>query len=418
MNAITSVTHQELQQRNDTSLLAWGLSKTTKTHWNTLPIRAIVDNNPKLTGAFFQNIPIISPAQLHQWPDPIVLWGGHLENILAKIESLGLANEILIHQELTKSPLFALSQHYLSPNNNLQQKMYLFKKMVRLVELEPHSYCNRTCWFCPNSYLDRRSNTKFMDESILQKLIHGLAEINYDQTISFTRYSEPFGNDVFYSTLKKIRSSLPRATLHANTNGDFLTDTTLSKAYESGLNSLNIQLYLPQHQPFEYTYIQGLAEKTLKKIPSLKATLSQKTDDWIEFACTFKTMHIRMYARDFRKNGNPRGDIIPSPSLSNRASPCFLPFSDLYIDHTGDVVPCCNIRSDDPKQRAYVLGNIQEHETIFDMYFSKNFLSWRERLWSFGPKTFPPCKSCHFASIDFSHYIDNHLKKKMVITKE
>ena len=36
-----------------------------------------------------------------------------------------------------------------------EDKKQLFKSSVRLVEFEPHAYCNRLCPFCPNVFLDR-----------------------------------------------------------------------------------------------------------------------------------------------------------------------------------------------------------------------------------------------------------------------
>ena len=31
----------------------------------------------------------------------------------------------------------------------------LFKKHLKLIEIEVFSFCNRKCWYCPNSYIDR-----------------------------------------------------------------------------------------------------------------------------------------------------------------------------------------------------------------------------------------------------------------------
>ena len=40
-----------------------------------------------------------------------------------------------------------------------------FKAVLGLIEIELFSYCNRKCWFCPNSTIDRLSTNIVMEES-------------------------------------------------------------------------------------------------------------------------------------------------------------------------------------------------------------------------------------------------------------
>src|SRR5690349_4643456 len=108
----------------------------------------------------------------------------------------------------------------------------LFARLVGMVEIEVHSYCNRTCWFCPNSYIDRRSTTKLMDEGVYLRLMRDLREIGFSGVIAYSRYNEPFGHEVFFERLAQAHEALPGATLHTNTNSDYLTDETLARAYE------------------------------------------------------------------------------------------------------------------------------------------------------------------------------------------
>ena len=62
-------------------------------------------------------------------------------------------------------------------------------KSVRLIVIEIHSYCNRTCWFCPNSFLDRKHKTK-MKEWVYLKILQELKDIEYDGVISFSTIDE------------------------------------------------------------------------------------------------------------------------------------------------------------------------------------------------------------------------------------
>ena len=39
-----------------------------------------------------------------------------------------------------------------------------FKESLKFIEIEIFSYCNRKCWFCPNSFVDRISHNHLMPE--------------------------------------------------------------------------------------------------------------------------------------------------------------------------------------------------------------------------------------------------------------
>src|SRR5271168_5224699 len=73
----------------------------------------------------------------------------------------------------------------------IESAKFLFKKFVDLVELENHSYCNRTCWFCPNSFLDRRGPNLVMSDGLYSKVLDDLASIDYSGTLVWAGYHEP-----------------------------------------------------------------------------------------------------------------------------------------------------------------------------------------------------------------------------------
>ena len=52
---------------------------------------------------------------------------------------------------------------------------------IRLVEVEIYNFCNRTCSFCPNSFIDRRSEFIELPESIFLKLLDNLSDRGYDR---------------------------------------------------------------------------------------------------------------------------------------------------------------------------------------------------------------------------------------------
>ena len=76
-----------------------------------------------------------------------------------------------------------------------------------------------------------------------------------------------------------------------------------------------------------------------------------------------------------------------------RSSPCIQVFQNMTIDYDGTVMPCCNLRSDDPNQERFKLGKIEDRkDTVFSVY-ARNAAEWRRSLAGFGSKDFP-CRSC------------------------
>ena len=66
-----------------------------------------------------------------------------------------------------------------------------FKGQLKLIEIETFSYCNRKCWFCPNSTIDRHSGSTAMPEEMYLSIINQLSEIDYSGEITYSRYNEP-----------------------------------------------------------------------------------------------------------------------------------------------------------------------------------------------------------------------------------
>ena len=66
-----------------------------------------------------------------------------------------------------------------------------FKENLKLIEIETFSYCNRKCWFCPNSFVDRLSDNKIMPEEVYLDLLNQLKEIDFSGDLTYSRYNEP-----------------------------------------------------------------------------------------------------------------------------------------------------------------------------------------------------------------------------------
>jgi radical SAM protein with 4Fe4S-binding SPASM domain len=272
----------------------------------------------------------------------------------------------------------------------------LFKSSVTQVEIEVFTYCNRRCYFCPNSYIDRRSTNIYMDENLYLRILRELGSINYAGVITYSRYNEPLADRIILSRLRQARELVPNAILSTHTNGDYLNRTYLLELKGAGLNCLRVQCYLGNKKKFSDVEILTRMSRQLNKLGfPYKFT---KVHPGVRYAATIrlKGMDVTVDALNFDVIGVDRGQTIALPKKYERISPCLIVFQHLYIDYNGSVVPCCNIRSDEPRHKPYVIDSLNEGKTIFEAYANSALADWRRSLFCYGKKR-APCDSCSFA---------------------
>lgn len=285
--------------------------------------------------------------------------------------------------------------------NDIEISKKLFSKWVSMIEIEAFSYCNRKCWFCPNSKIDRKSFNEYLDIDVFKKILSDLASINYDRLISFSRYNEPFAREEIFEYIRLSREYLPNARLHSNSNADYITLDTLKRAIDSGLNSIVLQIYLPRKYDDDREQVEKFRKKILSRLGGITFSKTRDEDSWIEWEATYKGLRIGMRWRDFSRNGVSRADINVN-SHGQRLSPCLLPIKNMYIDYNGKVMPCCNLRSDYKEHVSAILGDLtNRNRSIFSIYGSPESVRWRRALFNFNEKT-GVCSSCHFASISYN----------------
>ncbi len=280
----------------------------------------------------------------------------------------------------------------------------LFKSSVSKVEIEVTSYCNRVCPFCPNSFLDRRTVKHYMDDAIYDRVLADLSSIDYRGRVCFARYCEPLADrEFFLERLRRCRDAVPNATPVVYTNGDYLTPEYLDRLYEAGMRSMVLSVYLGEHHAYDYKVVR---ERVLARATDLghPFRLVQDEPAAINVIVDYKpdvTLIVR--GRDFESpilvNGVPqaldRGGSVAGEAPFRRRSPCFAVFSELQIECNGTVVPCCNIRSDNPEHRDYTVGVIGRDGGVFDIWSNAAMAQWRRSLFAFGDKD-APCSSCSY----------------------
>lgn len=285
-----------------------------------------------------------------------------------------------------------------TPTSDPECKRKILKDNLGLIEIEIASFCNRTCWFCPNSIIDRKSKSIQLPEEIFLKLIDNLAEIEYAGVLNFHRFNETLADrDLIIKRLKQTRSKLPNAVLGIFTNGDYLNREYLDELRDAGASYMYMSYYAKKGERFDVErYIKPAIKRMGKKL-GLNYVVSVNTPE--EYGVAFDYEGLNVYYRSWNADigGGDRGGVIEQikqRELRKRTSPCYFPLMDIYVDYNGLVMPCCNLRSDVGAHAPYILGDVSR-ENLFDLFMNDNFIALRQELTREGEKS-GACASCHY----------------------
>ena len=306
--------------------------------------------------------------------------------------------------------------HFLSSENLTDvEKLSLFKNSVDLVEIEPHSFCNRICPFCPNYKLDRLKNNHEIDNGIFDKILEDLSLISYDNLIRFALYSEPLSSPNIIHLVRSVRNTLPKCEIDIITNGDYLDEIILKKLIGAGLNTLWISIYPKKYQWTRSTIINRINEISIKLNITPEITFENKN----EISWLFPNNQIKIFAtgKNYTNIGFDRGGALNelTDDKFTRDSPCRMVFNQFTVYNDGAVVPCCNIRNDYSEHKKHIVDVLDGKKSIFDIYCSKFMVSWRKELTHVGSKK-GPCSSCkqHICDYNISkNILERKIKNKL-----
>jgi len=293
---------------------------------------------------------------------------------------------------MIKNYLKKMFSNLTSKNQSIINKR-LFKQNLRLIEIETFSYCNRKCWFCPNSFIDRMSENKVMPEKVYLDLIDQLAEIDFSGELTYSRYNEPLAKkEIILKRIKQAREKLPNAILRSNTNGDYVTREYIEELCDAGLNQLWIQQYLGNNEKYNHEKMRKRAQRKIKKL-GIPATLLTDIDGCkLEYDISYKGMTIHIRSRNFELDGSSRGDTNDIAGDYTRTQRCLQVSNNMYIDFNGSVMVCCALRSDVPGQESGIMGHISDAK-LWDIYQNDKYKPWRKHHETNGPKS-GFCKTC------------------------
>lgn len=286
------------------------------------------------------------------------------------------------------------------------QAAELFKKSVRSVEISISSYCNRRCPYCPNSKADRISQRNFMSDDLFLSVMRQLCRIDYANEIALNRFNEPLADrDYAMKRIREIRAFLPKAKITVFTNGDYLDASYVRELGAAGVSWVMATMHEP---PGGATYAEVVEaqERFIQRIGLPHTVVSDEPEvARLVYLQTGTAMGFSLWARNFHRRDSDgvlwmqdRGQSMPVDKGMLRTTPCYIPFVQLQIEWDGELLPCCQIQPDVFAKGQYTLGRLTAASDIFLEWTNRNYLQWRNELFSYEAKK-APCATCNYGGM-------------------
>ena len=123
--------------------------------------------------------------------------------------------------------------------------------LFQYLDFETISDCNRRCPTClRNSHPDREALSPWFEKHLLpEELVYQAIEqalaIGFRGGVCLSHYNEPLMDERLPEIAHKVRSYRELATVHLNTNGDFIT-AELAAALDGALDHMIVSLYMDE----------------------------------------------------------------------------------------------------------------------------------------------------------------------------
>lgn len=298
---------------------------------------------------------------------------------------------------------------------SIERSKALFGAFVRHVEIENHNFCNRTCWFCPNSRIDRRSQLRMMSDFVFNKILNDLSEIDYRQGLLWTRFHEPLAHKSIFKRIQIARQRLPRAQLVAYSNGDYLNRESLKQLENCGLDRLRISLYLAKGKEDDPAAIQIAVNKFTGKTGLTVTPTRTHYGYGVEGSSMLMSLSIPKFRDNiFDGSTSSRGGFMNLTNLENyqRYATCYLPLHSIDIDYNGKGVLCCHTSSDVSDHKNAIIGDLNQNGySLFHLY--KDLGPFRAHLFSKAKKR-GVCAKCNVGEIKLNRGFRNgNLSKRL-----
>lgn len=235
--------------------------------------------------------------------------------------------------------------------------------LFKFLEIETVNRCNGTCNFCPvNKNIDPRKLV-FMKESLFNKIIRQLSEIEYNGHLCLFSNNEPLLDSRVVQFYKHARKMLPNATLYMFTNGTLLSIKIFKELIKS-LDELVINNY--------------------------SCELSECCCNIVEYVNDQRSLKnkVSIIMRNANEILSTRGGLSPNKKIKKSIdAKCTLPFQQMIVRPDGKISLCCN-----DALGEYTLGDLNS-DTILDVWFGDAYTNIRNKLY-YGRKMLKKCMYC------------------------
>lgn len=290
---------------------------------------------------------------------------------------------------------------------NYEESRFIFSNLVHDVVIESSSFCNRKCFYCPNSIHDRMSEKKYLNDDAIYGVIDSLATIEYARRIQLGYFNEPLADERIVDIVAAIKSKLPKVCLSIFTNGDYLDQSLLGALGGAGLDEICISLHIGNEKLWNDADVARRYEDVVRRIG-----VNVPVSEFISGARILGEvdaggMRVMLRQLNYQTHGYDRGGSLTTVEAPHeRDEPCFSPFRQIFIGFNGMIFPCCNIHPDLPTHSGYSVGALSDYPDIFRAFAGRRYAAWRRELGVYGAKR-PPCRTC-----TMSYLLADEVKQK------
>lgn len=388
----------------------WGLGRNYYFMWAYIHQNfddiILTDNNDIArervkSSCLYRGEPIIAPSEIINIRDDVkvvitIAQENHRMDIRQQLDSMGVRAESIEDLLYDNVGDFLLDPLCFKPNISFEEKEKLFLYNVEHITIEVNSRCNRKCWFCPNSVLDRMTDNYEMSWELFEKIIHELKRIDYSGVVTYSFYNEPLLDGSLAKRISFVKEKLPNCRQLITTNGDYLDKETLDNIIEAGLDYLIISVYEKNDVSYDWTRedAKNSIERIIKRA-EIPISYSESSDEVVVVFGKKQNCFIRLQDYDFRLVGHNRGEILdanlPLKKQTARTDVCCNGFVTLNIYYTGECTICGNMRPDWEPHKQFIIGDVNK-DSIFDVFASEKARSFRTKMC--GDINVSPCNSC------------------------
>lgn len=279
------------------------------------------------------------------------------------------------------------------------------------IQVELTEGCNLGCSFCGLQGM-REKGTKpwyFMTKEIAEDISSKIAKASWTAKIIFAMHGEPTLNPDIFDIIKIFRKNLPDNVFHIISNGyKFVHNKQMTPVEyvealrDAGINHILLDNYTPDGDWSKV--VKSVGDKHEILYLDKDKTPMFRTDRKFNIIILPPIVDVKIsFVRNFV---NFCGTAAPlDDSYNNRR--CTKPFRELSIRHDGNVSICC-----DDFRGTYFIGNIQEYDSIVDLWNNERFQAARIMLYH-GRRDFKPCKGCNAVTMRVGLLPDQKGKDKM-----